>query len=114
MIGNMTKAPNKVAQFKPHPASLINQIRQSARDSNNVAFSDHALDRMEERDITILDALRVLRMGDIVGEIEMGRGAGEWKCKVVAKRKGSRDIGVATVVHRSGRLFVKTVEWEDQ
>lgn len=113
MIGNMTKTPIKVAMFKPRPHSLIVQIRHAAGDSNNVAFSEHALDRMEERDLTTMDALRVLRSGDIVGNIEMGRGAGEWKCKVVARRKGSREIGVATVVLRSGRLFVKTVEWED-
>lgn len=68
---------------------------------------------MEERDITTLDALRVLRSGDIVGDVKAGMSTGEWKCKVVARKKGSRAIGVATVVLRSGRLFVKTVEWED-
>lgn len=69
---------------------------------------------MEERDITTLDALRVLRAGEIRGDIEPGAGASEWKCKVTAKKKGSREIGVITVVLQSGRLFIKTVEWEDR
>jgi len=82
-------------------------------DSKNVAFGTHAQERMVERDITTLDAIRVLRTGDIVGEVEPGKHAGEWRCKVVARKRGSREIGVVTIVLKSGRLFVKTVEWED-
>jgi hypothetical protein len=68
---------------------------------------------MEERGITTLDALRVLRGGDIEGEIVAGANPGEWKCKVIAKIRGSREIGVITITMRTGHLFVKTVEWED-
>lgn len=103
-----------VAQFKPRPHQLLAQIRKSAADSGNVAFAEHALDRMEERDITTMDALRVLRVGEIVGEIESGKNVGEWKCKIVARKKGSRAVGVISVVLSTGRLFVKTVEWEDR
>lgn len=102
-----------VAQFRPRPDQLRETIRSIAADSRNVAFGAHALERMEEREITTLDALRVLRIGEIVGDIEPGKNAGEWKCKVVAGRRGSREIGVATVVLSRGRLFIKTVEWED-
>ena len=73
-----------------------------------------ALDQMDARGITRLDALRVLRVGDIVGEIEAGKSVGEWKCKIVERRKRARDVGVATIVVRAQRLFIKTVEWEDQ
>ncbi len=106
-------AGKAVAQFKPRPAQLRDQIRKLATDSKNVFFGDHALDRMEEREITTLDALRVLRTGEISGDIAPGKNVGEWKCKIVAGRRGSREIGVATVVLTAGRLFVKTVEWED-
>jgi hypothetical protein len=88
-------------------------VRKAAADSRNVSFGMHALDRMEERGITTLDALRVLRSGEIEGELEAGKNAGEWKCKIVAKIKGSREVGVVTIVMRVGRLFIKTVEWED-
>lgn len=102
-----------VATFKPRPRELEQLVRVRAVDSRNVSFGSHALDRMEERDISTLDALRVLRTGDLVGDIVAGRQTGEWKCKMVARKKGSRDMGVVSVVLRSGRLFVKTVEWED-
>jgi len=68
---------------------------------------------MEERGITTLDALRVLRSGDIKGSIEAGNSKGEWRCKIVKQMKGAREIGVVTIVISTGRLFVKTVEWED-
>jgi hypothetical protein len=68
---------------------------------------------MDERGIDTNDALRVLRTEDIVGEIEAGKYPGEWKCKVVERRKKAREIGVVTIVMRQERLFIKTVEWED-
>ncbi len=69
---------------------------------------------MEERGIDRLDVIRVLKFGEIKGEVEPGRSAGEWKCKMAHRPKGSREIGVATVVLNSERLFLKTVEWEDR
>jgi len=68
---------------------------------------------MLERDITDNEAIRVLRTGDLKGPIEAGNKAGEWKCKIVAQAKGSRSIGVVTVVVEEETLFVMTVEWED-
>ncbi|GGZ21939.1 DUF4258 domain-containing protein [Asticcacaulis endophyticus] len=102
-----------VAVFKPKPQQLLTTIRSLASDSSNVAFTEHALERMELRDITTPDALLVLRTGDIIGDIEPGRSNGEWKCKVVARKRASREVGVVTVVSQLGRLVIKTVEWED-
>lgn len=105
--------PDRVIQFRPLPSQLLAQVRAAAGDSSNVKFAVHALERMEERGITTLDALRTLRHGEIQGRIEAGANKGEWKCKIVKQIKGSRDVGVVTIVMSSGRLFVKTVEWED-
>lgn len=104
---------NPVAQFRPQPSQLLDMVRGAAADSANVKFGNHALDRMEERGISTLDALRVLRGGDIKGAIEPGNNHGEWKCKIAKTMKGSREIGVVTLVMSCGRLLVKTVEWED-
>jgi hypothetical protein len=68
---------------------------------------------MDLRDISDHEVLRVLRTGDIKGEIAAGRAAGEWKCKMVARIKGNRDVGVVTIVCDGKRLFLKTAEWED-
>lgn len=105
--------PGAVAQFQPRPADLVETIQRLAENTGLVFFSDHALERMEEREITQLDALRVLRSGRIVGDITAGKAAGEWKCKVVARLKGNREAGVATITIQNARLLVKTVEWED-
>jgi len=102
-----------VVQFRPLPSTLVRLVQETAEDSSKVKFAEHALDRMEERGITTLDTLRVLRSGDIKGPIEAGKNKGEWKCKIVKLMKGTREIGVVTIVMSVGRLFVKTVEWED-
>ena len=111
----MTAKPSgkKVVQFRPQPSQILDMVRGAAADSANVKFGNHAFDRMEERGITTLDALRVLRGGDIKGDIEPGANSGEWKCKITKPMKGSREIGVVTIVMSNRRLFVKTVEWED-
>lgn len=103
----------KIVEFKPRPADLELRIREIAQNDRNVLFGTHSRERMVERGITLLDAVRVLRRGFVDGAIEAGQRAGEWKCKIVANVKGSRDIGVVTVVINNDRLFVKTVEWED-
>jgi hypothetical protein len=103
----------KVVPFRPRPAELEAIVREIALLDRHVYLGPHALERMEERGITRIDALRVLQRGSVTGEIDPGRNRGEWKCKVVARLKGSRDIGVVTVVVEEQRLFVKTVEWED-
>jgi Domain of unknown function (DUF4258) len=102
-----------IVQFRPLPAQLLQTVQAISADSSNVKFSNHALDRMEERGITTLDTLRVLRSGDIKGSIEAGNNKGEWRCKITKQMKGAREIGVVTIVMSAGRLFIKTVEWED-
>lgn len=111
----MTSNPSgkSVVQFQPKPSQILDMVRGAAAESANVKFGNHALERMEERGITTLDALRVLHDGDIKGSVEPGKNQGEWKCKIAKTMKGSREIGVVTLVMSNGRLFVKTVEWED-
>jgi hypothetical protein len=106
-------AAARLHQFAPNPADLQKRIRELAQDSKNVGFFDHADDRMDERGISDLDALRVLRNGDIAGPITAGAYPGEWKCKVVGVVKGRREIGVVVLTIRNRKLRVKTVEWED-
>ena len=111
----MSEKPEKrkVQDFRPRVDDLTKQINELAFDTSKVSWSKHAQDQMYERDISDADALKVLRRGDIEGDIVPGRSRGEWKCKMVARIKGNRDVGVATVVVNGQRLFIKTVEWED-
>src|SRR5687768_16188925 len=105
-----------VATRPPQARKLMAVIRSLVEDSDPVLL-DHAEGRMLERDIDMLDVLRVLRTGEIVGTIEPGINADEWKCKVTASPRypdNNREIGVATIVVRASRLLIKTVEWEDE
>lgn len=67
---------------------------------------------MAEREIFDVDVLRVLRSG-YVDEPPEQTAKNEWKCKVTLKIRGGRTAGVVTIILQSGKLFVKTVEWED-
>jgi Domain of unknown function (DUF4258) len=102
-----------VLHFRPLPSQMLDLVQKIAKDSGCVYFGPHSQDRMEERGISTLDALRVLRTGDIKGSVEPGKNTGEWKCKIVKQMKGTREIGVVTLVVNAGRLFIITVEWED-
>lgn len=99
--------------MRPKLADIESTIKGLADADLRVYLSRHAIERMEQRSITRIDVIRVLKRGHIDGDISPGDNPGEWKCKVVANVKGSRDIGVVTLVIGSDKLLVKTVEWED-
>lgn len=105
--------PKNVKQFVVPTPTLQQRIRALAARSDNIRWTHHARERMEERDISIRVATTVLQLGAIVGEIEPGTSPGEWKAKVVRRKKGMRDIGIVVIVIRDDCLVVKTVEWED-
>lgn len=109
----MADGPPKVHVFRPHPGALEKRIKELAADSRNVWFKDHADERADERDIYDDMVFDVLQTGFIKGGVEPGKYAGEWKCKMVKKMKGGRELGVVTIVVKNTRLLVKTVEWED-
>lgn len=88
------------------------RIREAAADSDNVIFGEHALERMEERGIYDVAVLEILRLGTIDGNPEITERK-EWKCKMVKRIRGAREAGVITIILHNGRLFIKTVEWED-
>ena len=102
-----------VAPFKFGRATAQQRIRDLADNDNNIIWGDHALERMGERGIDDIVVLRVLRQGSVDAEPELTE-YNEWKCKVTLKVKGSRVAGVVTIILHSARLFVKTVEWEDE
>lgn len=98
----------------PHPGALMARIRFLAGHTDRVIFGNHTQDRMEERGTTAEDVYLVLRLGEVVGRVVAGIDPGEWKCKVVAKPRGSRQLGVITIIILDDRLFIKTTEWEDR
>jgi hypothetical protein len=84
-----------VTRYRLTPALAEQRVRKFAEASENIAWSSHALRRMNER-----------------GEPE-GTAMGEWKCKMVHRLRGTREAGVVIIILKRGGLFIKTVEWED-
>ena len=90
-----------VARYRLTPAVAEQRIRHLAADSGNVKWSKHALQRMAEREIFDVDALRVMRRGMITSNPEQTPG-GEWKCKVTLNLRGTREAGVVVIILKSG------------
>ena len=87
-------------------------VKERARQTENVFFSEHAFDRIEERSIVQEDVYWILETGAVEGQPVFEDG--EWKVIMVRRMPGKRDAGVVTLfVQENEELFVKTVEWMD-
>jgi len=88
------------------------EIKRRAKDTSNVAISDHAYDRIGERAILSRDVYRILQEGIVEGT--PASEDGEWKVIMVKRMPGTRTAGVVTlIVADNDEVFVKTVEWMD-
>jgi hypothetical protein len=101
-----------VGKFRLRPDRAEATIKSKARETRNVIFGDHAKEQADHRDIPKDEVFRILRTGTIKGDPEKAR-RGEWKCKMIKRIRGGRDAGIVVIILRNGRLFIKTVEWED-
>jgi len=104
--------PATVTAFRLTTGEATRRIHQAAGKTEYVLFSDHALERMEERGITDAQVYEVLRKGHVTEPPALTK-LGEWKCKIESELRGGREVGVITIILKSGKLFIKTVEWED-
>lgn len=111
MADNRSQAA-RVVPFRLTAKTAEKQVRELAADSANVIFGDHAQERMYERGITDVQVMEILRTG-FVNEQPERTEYDEWKCKIVKELRGRRVAGVIAVILHEGRLFLKTVEWED-
>ncbi len=102
-----------VTNFRLTSGEATRRIHETAKRTDNVFFGDHALERMEERGITDAQVYEVLRKGRVSEPPALTK-LGEWKCKIVNELRGGRQVGVVTIILKSGKLFIKTVEWEDK
>ena len=92
--------------------AAISELIPDHKQSSRVVWTNHALERMDQRDIDRLDVLRILSDSHHI-ELLPSSERGEWKCKVVARVKANRDVGVVTVVVAGDHIRVITVQWED-
>ena len=102
----------KVARLRFTAAKARQRINALAECSSNLIWTDHVRDQMLDRGITTTDVLRVLRT-EYVDDDPTETERGEWKCKITKNVRGSRDVGVVTVIWQATRLILITAEWED-
>jgi hypothetical protein len=88
------------------------RIREISKNSAMVILGTHVRERMDERQILDVDVFRTLRTGFVDEDPEKTE-YGEWKCKMTLEIRGGRKAGVVVVFLDNGKLFLKTVEWED-
>ena len=102
------------AEIVPFPQSLTKEaalsiIRAAAIDSDRIGWSDHAHVRMEDRGVTMRQALDTLRNGKIIGGPKLDeyeewkvtlrkRSAGRLTRVAVAIKEGSQNLTVLTVI----------------
>jgi Domain of unknown function (DUF4258) len=111
MIGQSEDKKN-VTVMRLTVAVAQKRIREIAQKTENVILGTHARERMSEREIFDVDVFRVLREGYVDDAPELTE-RNEWKCKIALKIKGGRTAGIVTIILHNGKLFVKTVEWEN-
>ena len=91
----------------PSPREALAQVRRRAEHSRNIAWTEHALDRMDEREITSRQALRTIREGDIADRL-VPDGEDEWKV-TLKKRDAGRAVHVVVALSGDEDLSVVTV-----
>ena len=87
-------------------------IRERAAVTENVILTEHAMDRMVERDISAPEVFTILRRGTVHAAPALTE-EGEWKAEIEMRLPGSGNAAVVTVFRDGDRLVVVTVMWRD-
>ena len=113
MIGMSDDKTSSVSPMRLTAAVAQSRIRKAALVTANVKISFHAREQATTREIFDVGVFRVLRGGYVDDAPVKTDFEGEWKCKITLKIRGGRTAGVVVIILPNGKLFVKTVEWED-
>lgn|SRR5690606_5994426 len=102
----------ELPKFKP--TEVRPEIQRIAHeDTQYVEFLDHALERMEQRGITVRQVMRVLRdgeqQGDAVWCTDKERG---WRCKLTRITAGDKITVVTKLVQRENSTCLIVTTWE--
>lgn len=87
--------------FKKQPwntSDATNYIREIAINNKNIVYKLHAKERMEERGITILDVLYVLKNGFVYTAPEASTREGFFKYQIESKTQNSKNRTVRLVI----------------
>ncbi|MCW7556503.1 DUF4258 domain-containing protein [Endozoicomonas gorgoniicola] len=111
----MTNRTSKVVTLPFIKAGEVRQeIARIAKDeSHNLDFLDHALLRMQEREVTTRQILNVLKNGEQIGDVtwctDQEKG---WRCRLSRVTAGVKITVVAKVVQRENTTCLVITTWE--
>lgn len=98
------------------PADATNEIRRLASSEIWLTYSDHAKERMGERDLIVSDILHVLKFGFVHQEAERSTRPGLYKYRMQSRtpNSGDREVGVVLIPDRhNAHIKIVTVMWID-
>jgi hypothetical protein len=80
-----------------------------------LAFKEHAGQRLEERGLTTLDVIEVLRRGDVLEPAQAGRQPDRFKYVIEGESANShgRTIKVVVIPGTRANFKIITVMWKD-
>ncbi len=101
-----------VLPFRKQPAALTREdaeewIRGAALDSKNVGRTDHAIEQMIDRDISMRQVWEVIKVGRVVKDPEWDDEHEDWVCKV-RKRAAGRRVTVIIALEAKNKMTVVT------
>jgi len=83
--------------------AVLERVRELAQDTFNIYWTSHVQERMDERDIVDAQALRVLREGNLLGELELE--GGDWQM-TLSKRCSGRLVHVVAALSQSQLIVI--------
>lgn len=109
-----TTADNRNRPWPPGDAT--DRIRQYANSDPELQWTDHVMERMEERDLTIGDALHVLKRGFVYEEAETAsRGFFRYKMECTTPNSNGRTVAIVVIPSmQKSALKIVTIMWADE
>lgn len=99
---------NEVVPINPTPDDMARHIRRIAEDSNNIIFTGHARQRMQQRKITSRHVITCLREGSCDNkEWPYQNESGEWCCRMIRKVAGL-EVTLAVAVNWNKNIIIIT------
>lgn len=101
---------DKASSVVPFPVigrrKAAGRVRELAQETSNLSWTEHACQRMEEREITTRQVLSTLRLGQADGDPTADQDGG-WKI-VMAKRSAGQFVRVVVALD-DDQIFIVTV-----
>ena len=114
-MGEVTpfRRPINWSKLREDDAERIINERARGENTVNVIFTDHAWERVNQREITREDVFKILRGGHCA-EPPRRNEKGQWQVIMSKRLQGSREAGAVTVIFEGDeKLVVRTVQWMD-